>query len=58
MNEEYPFKKEHPVDTVDYKIGDREDLLAQLGLWDASKKKLKFIEECDDATDPERVSPS
>ncbi|RLL96542.1 hypothetical protein CFD26_103934 [Aspergillus turcosus] len=55
VGDEYPSEKEHPVDTVDYKIGDRVDLLAQLDLWDASKKKLKFIEECDDATDPERM---
>lgn len=56
VGQEYPFAKEHPVATDDYSVGQREDLLAQLDLWDATKKKLKFIKECK-ATDEARVSP-
>ncbi|KAF7169421.1 hypothetical protein CNMCM5623_002151 [Aspergillus felis] len=54
VGQAYPFAKEHPVDTDHYNVGEREDLLAQLDLWDKNKKKLRFIEEFD-ATDEERM---
>lgn len=57
VGEGYPFAKEDPLETVDYSVGLRDKLLAHLDLWDASRKKLKFIQECA-ATDNARVRSS